>query len=46
MCKISNYQSPACTTINVCVEGILCVSTGEVKTPSTENFDQVTDFEW
>ena len=46
MLNKSNYQSPYCTTMDVCAEGVLCSSTGEVNARNTETFNQITDFEW
>lgn len=46
MFNISNYQSPVCTTVNMWTEGFLCASSDEVQAPTTEKFDQFTDFEW
>lgn len=41
-----NYLSPACRTVDICNEGILCDSVKEVTTQSTETFDGLDVFEW
>ncbi len=35
------YETPVCSQFEMCVEGVLCFSTGE-----TEKFDKINDFEW
>ena len=44
--KNCEYKSPTCSQVEVCDEGLLCLSNFDGVDSSNEEFEDLKDFEW